>query len=85
MTAITLLSTVTGQRAACRHLAMARSTYYHRRRPRMAAPCVRVRPSPPRTLSTGERQVTERHRPVIDDLGHLKRAQSPVAAVLPQC
>ena len=66
MTAITLLSTVTGQRAACRHLAMARSTYYHRRRPRMAAPCVRVRPSPPRTLSTGERQV-------ILDIAHSER------------
>jgi putative transposase len=56
MTAITELSTVTGPTAACTHLAMARSTYYHRRKPRVVSPRVIVRPSPPRTIPAEERQ-----------------------------
>jgi putative transposase len=57
MTAVTELSSVTGTAVACRHLALSRSTYYHRRKPRITAPRLIVRPSPPRTLTADERQM----------------------------
>lgn len=57
MTAITELSSVTGPTAACKHLAMSRSTYYHRLQPRVTMPSVIVRPSPPHTLTDDERQI----------------------------
>lgn len=66
MTAITELSRTTGPTAACKHLAMSRSTYYHRLKPRVYMPSVIVRPSPPRTLANEERQL-------ILDFAHSER------------
>lgn len=66
MTAVTALSSVTGPTAACKHLAMSRSTYYHRLKPRVTMPSVIVRHSPPRTLASEERQI-------ILDIAHSDR------------
>ena len=66
MNAITELSTLTGRAAACKHLAMPRSTYYHRLKPRVCMPSVIVRPSPPHTLTDEERQI-------ILDIAHSDR------------
>ena len=66
MSGVTYLAPHVGILAACVMLAVARASFYRSLVPRVATP----RPSPPRTLSTGEREhvLAALHEPRFVDL-----------------